>query len=196
MGMIVNPYAVNVPAAAVGWDSASAFGTWNLTESNRVATNASAVNLEVGIRLDAAIAASGGTYFELEIIDSAGLYIGVGVTNLSAMTGTWYAESGGYMYYSSNGNLYNNGSNKTSGIGTYGASNIIGICIKNGKIYFSSSGVWTGDPSAETGAPYSGLSGNYRPALYAYKGSESARIILSAADMTYPIPTGCSTMLP
>lgn len=195
--MIINPY-VFASTATVQFDYPSRSGSWTLTESGRVATNNSANSVEVAIRLNTPIVASSAKYFEVYIIAAPDLQFGVGVTNDgdSSLAGNWYVSAGGYMYYGLNSRTYNNGGSIATALSNSAAGDTVGVCLKNGKIYWSRNGVWTGNPSAETGSVYTGLSGNYYPALYAYKTNAAGRIRLATADLVYPIPTGASAMLP
>ena len=195
IGFLSKPSA---PGAVVQFDAASQLGTWTLSESNLRAANAGSSGVEAGIRLDTPIAAAGNTYLEMYVHNSGGLTLGLGVTSdaASPIPALWWYAPNGYLYYGGDAKIYHNSSFVNSGIGTFGATGTIGMLIKNGSIYFSSNVTETGHPNAETVAPYSGLSGDYYPALYAYTNGIDALLRLSAADMVYPIPTGASTMVP
>lgn len=187
-----------VPSVLAGFDVASSSGNWTLSENNHRATNDASINTEVAIRLDTSFDAADATYVEFEIVVSSGLFASVGITNDgdASLPPQWFVPAGGYLYYGSNGLVYNNGGSVSSGLGAYSNSAVIGICVKAGGLYLSNNGVWTGDPSAGTGALFTGLSGNFWPAIYGYAGLESIRVRLSVAEMSYPIPTGASTILP
>jgi hypothetical protein len=180
------------------FDYASRNGSWTLTSANRVATNNTAAATEAAIRLDLSLTAIASTYLEFEIIESSGGYASVGLTNDgdASLAADFYVPAGGYLYYGLNAEIYNNATNISSGIGGYSNTAIIGVCVKGGKLYFSNNGVWTGEPDIDIGALFTGLSGNYWPVVYGYQGGESIRVRLSASEMTYPIPTGCTTILP
>lgn len=198
--MILNPYAfAAAPAPAPAeLDAATQLGgPFTLSESNLRAVNTGGIAVVSCIRLDAAIAASGSTYFEADIITGSIWGVGVGVTDVGGpITATWWSTGNfGYLFYN-DGNTYHNGGAVSAGLGSYGTGAVLGFLIKNSKLYVALGGVWSGDPDAETGAEYSGLSGGYYPGIFAYEGGVDVRLKLSAAAMTYPIPTGASTMVP
>lgn len=198
--MIINPYAFATGSpVGVQLDAASQLGTWTLSESNLRAVNTGSSGVEAGIRLDTPIAAAGNTYLEMYVYDSGGITLGLGVTSdaTSPIPTAWYNAATGYLYYGGDGNFYHNGATVFSGIGVFSNTNTIGLCIKNGKLYWHRNGDWgAGNPDAETGAAYSGLSGDYYPAIFSYGNGANMRLRLSAADMGYTIPTGASTLLP
>lgn len=181
----------------VYFDYASRSGSWTLTSGDLVAESATTTGTEAGIRLNTSFAAASGTYIEFYAVSGAGLDYGVGVSadGDSSLSAQWYTPEG-CLYYSLNGLVYRAAGLVNSTLGSFGSGVTVGVCVKNGKFYVSKSGVWAGDPSAETGALYTGLSGNYWPAVYSARIGSKIGIRLSAADMLYPLPTGTSTLLP
>jgi len=180
----------------VGFDDASKLGTWTLAESNLRATR-SGTGTEAGIRLDTPIDSSAATYLEMYVISAPTNSVGlcIGKDSDATLTAGWWFTATGYMFYGVNGNVYHDGAYASAGIGAgYGTGHTIGMCIKAGNLYFSKNGVWTGNPSAGTGAIATGLTGNYWPGLYSYN-QDDVRMHLSSASLVYPVPTGCTTMM-
>jgi hypothetical protein len=53
---------------------------------------------------------------------------------------------------------------------TFSSGDYVDICIKAGKLYFGQDGTWSGDPDAETGEAFSGITGLVTPAISNYSG--------------------------
>lgn len=202
--MIINPYAVAAPAPSIYFDAASQLGTWTLTEGGLKATSSSTPGTEAGIRLNASFDSTTGTYLEFLIVNSGSGKIGIGIgkDSDSSLTALWWylSAAGGYGFWVSNGYLYHDSTGGPAGIDTVGNGDVVRLCVLANKLYIGRNSTWYGgsDPSTGIGYKYSDLSGSYWPGIFSYEstGNESARIRLSAAEMAYPIPTGCGTMLP
>jgi hypothetical protein len=76
----------------------------------------------------------------------------VGITHAEQSSADWLGDTTASAGYKPNGELWYNGSLRAT-YGAYTASDVIGMCLKGGKLYFSKNGTWQGgaDPSAGTG---------------------------------------------
>lgn len=157
--------------------------TWNpldkspqvtLAGGNLIASK-NGVNGYAGVRATAGRPADnpGGFYFEVVITTSViAPFISVGVANASQVMDNFIGSgAGGWSYYQETGEKI------TAGAGSaYGAAfqqgDVIGVLLKNGKVYFRRNGVWqnSGDVDAETGCAFSGLTGELFPAAAMYAG--------------------------
>lgn len=139
--------------------------------------------------------ASGSHYFEI-VVDANGgnVMIGIGrwrpYQTESTMKGASWNDALHYAYYSTNGLIYNNGGGGAYG-NTYTTGDVIGVLLKNGKLYFSKNGTWqnSANLSAETGFAFSGLTGLFVPLLICYS-QTTATLRCNAASFSYSIPTG------
>lgn len=78
-----------------------------------------------------------------------------------------------------------------TGVGTL--NNVVGFCLRNGKLYIRVNGVWafSGDPVAETGYWVSGITGIVYPATSNYPTDAiKPRLRTLASQMTGSIPSG------
>lgn len=74
---------------------------------------------------------------------------------------------------------------------------VVGVLLKNGKLYFSKNGVWlnSADLDAETGEAFSGLTGTLYPSASIYKSVAPDRmgaLLLYEDQFQYPMPSGAS----
>lgn len=110
------------------------------------------------------------------------------------MTNGLGANATGWSYYQETGNKINNGSTTAYGA-SYTTGNVIGILVKNGKLYFRKNGVWQNgaDVDAETGEAFSGLTGMLFPAISLYRATAPAHVVagrFKAADFSGSLPIG------
>ena len=94
------------------------------------------------------------------------------------------------------------GSKRHNGVNTaYGATwttnDVIGVLLKNGKLYFRKNGTWQGggDPGAETGEAFSGLTGDLYPAASLYRSTSPPHVLTArfkAADFSGSLPSGAA----
>lgn len=66
----------------------------------------------------------------------------------------------------------------------------IGVLLKNGKLYFRFRGTWVGDPVAETGAAFTGLTGTYYPSGSGTYPTDAFTGRFSELDLIGTLPTG------
>lgn len=95
------------------------------------------------------------------------------------------ADANGYGYFSSNGNKFNSGSGSAYG-SSFTDGDVIGMLLKNGKLYFRKNGTWqnSGDPAAETGFAFSGISGTFY-LLYGTASAGATNITLNAGATAF-----------
>lgn len=130
-----------------------------------------------------------GLYFEVTISGTV-TFLMIGIADSTVTTSAPYTQAGCYVYYANDGTKYNNNANSAYGA-TYGANgDRIGVLLKNGKLYFRKNGTWqnSGDPAAETGWAYSGLTGEFVPCLVMY-GATACTLHVASANIAGSIPT-------
>ena len=69
---------------------------------------------------------------------------------------------------------------------TFSSGDYVDICIKAGKLYFGQDGTWSGDPDAETGEAFSGITGLVTPAISNYDGGTAGVSTLDILGGTAP----------
>lgn len=183
---------------SVTWNPADKNSNIVLSGGNLIATCNSTANnwqsLRATLSRDAATA---NHYFEY-VITTVSSFSMVGIANNVASLTTLGQYVGAvltsYGYYSPNGNTWNNGSPVAYGTGFVSGDNI-GILLKNGKLYFRKNGVWqnSGDPIAQTGFAYTGISGNMFPAASLYTLNDVNTARFTSASFTYALPSGTSS---
>jgi len=96
-----------------------------------------------------------------------------------------------YAYYATSGNKVNGASAVAYG-NAFTTGDIIGVVVKNGKIYFKKNGVVqnSGDVSAETGEAYSGLTGLFNFTFSCSNGGDTVEV--NAGNPSYSIASGNS----
>lgn len=141
---------------------------------------------------------AGGFYFEVladQTTTSPFMIIGVG-NSAASVTASFTANANGWGYYQETGNKTHNNVGDPYG-DPYVQGDVIGVLVKNGSLYFSRNGVWQGggDPDAETGAAYTGLTGDVYPMAALYRGSSPQHRVVARFDsssITGTIPTGAT----
>jgi len=137
---------------------------------------------------------SGKWYWEVKIDQNQEQVTGIG--NSSASLGNYPGlDINGYGYARFAKKCHNG----CTGYGsTYAENDIIGIALDLdvGKIWFSKNNVWqeSGDPAAETGEAFSGISGTFFPMHGIYGISDRATARFNAADQSYDPPAGFSSL--
>lgn len=116
----------------------------------------------------------------------------IGLCN-SAQSLTNYVGNGtdGWSYYQDTGVKTHNAVNTAFGA-SYAANDVIGIALKGGKVWFAKNNVWQGggDPAANTGEAFSGLTGTLYVACSRYSPNSRFTIRPSTATQAYSPPTG------
>lgn len=176
--------------------------TWNpldmgtnitLSNGNRTATKSSGAAYR---SLRSTLPMPDGGYVEIIVgTGNASPFMMVGLANSSAsLSASIGSDANGWSYYQQTGQKF------TNNVGSaYGASwangDILALAYKNGKLYFAKNNTWqaSGDPVAETGEAFSGLSGTLYVAgsLYRPPADPSVLTISAAsAQQTYSPPSG------
>lgn len=119
----------------------------------------------------------------------------VGLANAAAsMSNHIGASTNGWAYYQQTGEKYTNNVATAYGA-SFAAGDVIGIAYKNGKLYFAKNNTWQGggDPVAETGEAFSGLTGTLYVGGSLFRGTSDVSILTiraAAAQQSYSPPTG------
>lgn len=183
--------------SAVTWNPSDKDYRIALSGGNLVASRSDGSQLYTSVRATLARSAAnvGGFYFEV-VITTATIqnYVMVGVANtLQSLTSYIGNAANGWGYYEETGAKYTAGSSSAYGA-SYATGDVIGVLLKNGKLYFRKNGVWqnSADVDAETGAAFSGLSGNLFPAASLYNPSHILTGRFAADSFSGSIPSGAA----
>ena len=200
-GIVAGGVRVATPAGpTVTWNPADISAGISLSGGDLIATASGGT---FGNRMGRATSGhdastSGGRYFEVEVTSvlSSVFNVFVGVATTSANL-SGYLGSDPYGWSYGINATKNTGSGSNSYGTTYGTGDVIGILLKNGKLYFRKNGTWqnSADVIAETGAAFSGLTGTLIPALSMFRGVAPAHVLtgrFKASDFTGSIPSGAA----
>lgn len=189
--------AGHVVVAAAGtntWDPSAKATSITLSSSNMVATQASGGwNSVKG--LSSYAKATGKWYFRVRINSSTSSNVIVGVGNASAsLTNFCGSDANGWGYYGNNGNEYTAG-----GAFPFGASFTTGDTVDVafdatlGRLWFGKNGTWQagGNPAANTGTSFTGLSGSLMP-MFSANSAGAARLLVTSAEVVRTPPAGFS----
>jgi hypothetical protein len=140
----------SAPAApSTTWDAAASSTDYTLSGGNLTATRSTGIG---DVLVKASVARTSG-YFEV-VPTVGGGSVAVGLTDTTQATNDWLGDGTHSIGYHSSGAVYDNGGSSVGGTwATYTSSDVIGVCLKAGKVYFSKNGTWqnSADPSAGTG---------------------------------------------
>lgn len=192
MRQFMSALDAGVSATFVAWDPATKSSQITLSGDNLIAT-ATAAPSWANVR--AALGRSSGKYYFEIAVTTGSADVMLGVSKNTIPSNNFCGQTAdSYGYYASSGVKYNNNSSSAMG-STYTTGDVIGVAVDltTGAIWFSKNGVWqSGDPSAGTGAAFTGLSGTYYPCA----SNHTADVVVgrfTAASMSYAPPTGFST---
>lgn len=202
MGAVALMLAQKISSAVtVTWNPSDKGSAISLSGGNLTATKVSVDGFQtVRATLGRDATDAGGFYFEVQLTAAGGTsafaMIGVG-TSSDPNVASQYSGQGAasYGYYQDNGSKYNNASPTAYGA-SYTTNDVIGVLVKNGRIYFRKNGTWqnSGDPDAETGFAFSGLTGTVYPAFSPYRASGGTPHTgvgrFSAGAISGSLPTG------
>lgn len=133
---------------------------------------------------------SNGVYFEVVYV--SGQYFMAGISRFSSFFDNFPVYPGtdgnGYGYHY-NGNKYFSSTGTAYG-SAYAPNDVIGVAVKNNKVYFSKNGVWqaSSNPVTEVNPAFSITSGLYRAGAGLYSSSGTLRS--NASEFSYPMPAG------
>jgi len=192
MGVAEDP-----PPAPVTWNPSDKSANIALSSGNLVATKQAGGESYASLRATASRPAtdSGGHYFEIVITSgSPSPFMQIGVATAGMSLAGSMNNADGWCYYQEDGSKRHNGVNTAYGA-SWTSGDVIGVLLKAGRLYFRKNGSWQGggDPDAETGAAFSGLTGDLFPAAALYRASSPPHVLTArfAADsFSGSLPTG------
>jgi hypothetical protein len=183
----------------------SNYATWNPLDKSNSPTIAEG-NLKVtgpataqnNIRATMSMS-TGKWYWEVTITTQSGYHPQIGIYGTSKpISGIDISsESTGYLIITGNSGTYYDGSpihagTVLSSLTTFTNGDILNVAYDadNGKLYWGKNGTWlnSADPAAGTGAVYSGLTGEYSPAM-SVKDSDVSEINFGQSGFAYTPPT-------
>lgn len=138
---------------------------------------------------------STGVYFEVVITAGAASnnhMVGVVTTAFDATTNNVYPglRTTGWSYNGANGQKYNSNAGSAYG-STYTTGDVMGVAVKNGKIWFAKNNTWqaSGNPVTEANPAYSNLTGNVRIAVSCYT-TATLTVRGRLQEFSYSMPSG------
>lgn len=178
--------------SAVSWWPTHTSSSLALSNSDLTITNSGSA-WHAALATLAREASTANHYFEVKF--NSGLYLSVGI---NALSGASSNHEVGYDV-AAYGYIYDGTKEHYTATAAYGSSftggDVLGVLLKNGKLYFRKNGVWQNSANvvAETGYAFSGLSGSYYPAAALYDNAAVATGRFSAADITGSLDGGAAT---
>ena len=176
------------------WNPADKNGNIALSNGNRTAqktTNDANAVVRATISKDGA---TGYGYFEL-LVDAPTVspfaLIGLALASLS-LTSFPGSTSDSWAYYQQTGEKYTNNTGAAMGSAWDDASDRVSVILRNGAIYFAFNNTWYGDPEAETGAAFTGLTGDLFPTLSLFRVGAQVTAAFDPADQAYAPPGALS----
>lgn len=198
--MFFGAAAASLPT--VTWNPSDKDSHISLSNGNLTLTRDTSSGAFYGVRATRGIdIATGSGYFEIFCGNGSNtigpftlLGIALATTSLTVGLGNDVSVSSGWAYYEGDGGKNHNGSLQAYGT-AYGSSQIIGVTVKYGSLWFARNGTWQngGDPAAGTGAAYTGLTGTVYPMVTTQAGSPYVEVYtgrFKSADFTYAAPSG------
>ncbi|GAB3755216.1 SPRY domain-containing protein [Lysobacter olei] len=193
--------AASSGGAAVTWNPSDKGGNITLSSGNLTATKVTADGYQ-SVRATAGRDAThaGGYYFEVQLSSAGGTApyatIGIGTSASPNVASEYVGQTAtSYSYYQETGTKITNATGTAYGA-SYTTGDVIGVLVKNGKVYFRKNGTWqnSGDPTAETGFAFSGLTGTVYPVFSPYRASGGVPHVgvgrFKATDISGSLPSG------
>jgi hypothetical protein len=185
----------NVTRAESPWNTDRIGAGYTLSNSNKTASSTLSNSWQSIVSVSYFNSQSSiGTYFEVVFTATHTAnqqFVGVAAASFTP-TGVYTGNtSDSWGYLGSTGQKYTNATGASYGA-TWTANNVIGVAVKNGKVWFSKNGVWqaSGDPVTEANPAYSTLTGWVSAGATRYTGTTSHTIRTSVSEFTYAIPVG------
>lgn len=200
VAMMLAQGAAAIGSTAVTWNPSDKSSLITLSGSDLVATRTGATDAQAAVRATLSRPASdaGGYYFEVVITSaSSSPFVAVGVANSAqSMTNYIGSSADSWSYYEETGQKITNASLTSYGA-SYTTGDVIGVLLKNGKLYFRKNGTWqnSADVAAETGAAFTGLTGDLYPAVSMFRSDSPAHVLtgrFKASAFSGSIPSGAS----
>lgn len=202
MGAVALMLAQKISSAVtVTWNPSDKGSAISLSGGNLTATKVSVDGFQtVRATLGRDSTDAGGFYFEVQLTAAGGTapyaLIGVGTASSPAIETEYVGQTAtSYGYYQELGTKATNAVQTAYGA-SYTTNDVIGVLVKNGRVYFRKNGTWqnSGDPDAETGFAFSGLTGTVYPAFSPYRASGGTPHTgvgrFSAGAISGSLPTG------
>jgi hypothetical protein len=164
------------------WDG-SFNANYTITGSGLLATRSGGTGDQM---IRATVGRTSGYYEVTPTFSGGSVSIGFGTTS------DWVGDFVGTIGYTNSGTVYFNGGLAAT-YSSYASGDVIGVCSKGGKAYFSKNGVWQGgaDPSAGTGGiTVSGSIDTTYPAASCNLTSGPSFAAKFNSGFTYSVPTG------
>lgn len=188
-----------VPASASTntWDPSAKATSIALSSSNMVATQASGGwNSVKG--LSSYAKSTGKWYFRVRINSSTSSNVIVGVGNASALipnfTNFCGSDVNSWGYYGASGQEYTAGGAFPFGA-TFTTGDTVDVAFDAtlGRLWFGKNGTWqaSGNPAANTGTSFTGLSGSLMP-MFSANSAGAARLLVTSAEVVRTPPAGFS----
>src|SRR5690348_16809829 len=140
----------SAPPAASGtaWNPAASGAGWTFSNGNLTAARTSGSG---DTMVKATTSRTSGYYEDVPTIAAGSVTVGVATSGNS--TADWVGDSATSCGYASSGAVFINAVSQAGPWATYTSSDVIGVCVKASKVYFSKNNVWQGggDPVAQTG---------------------------------------------
>jgi hypothetical protein len=187
------------------WNPLRVFNAPTINNGNLNATHSSANYAKTVGTIAIDVESTTGYYFECTLNGSStdntaiGIFNGSTFTNAQGDTGFRGLGSrgagGGNTWWKMTDTSYT-----TDTTVAHGSAQVIGVAVKNGKIYVSINNTWvlSGNPSTESNPLFSGLSGNYFPYICIYQ-NNGADANFGQRPFSYTAPSGfkalCTTNL-
>ena len=143
---LTNAQRAGAGIAGTTFDPATKPANFTLSNGNLTATYSSGSGHQ---NVRATVGRTSG-YFEVVPTGTSGT---IGLCTAAYTQTDWIGSGTGSCGYLPAGTVFLGGASQAGTWATYTTSDVIGVCFKAGKIYFSKNGVWqnSADPSAGTG---------------------------------------------
>lgn len=162
-----------------------------LSESDRLATVDAGNPGWAGVRGEIDHDAATANHVFQVVVATVGTDFMFGIATASAPLTSAHVSADAWWYHGNTGNKYHNGTGSA-----YGAAltngDIATFLLKNGALYVAINDVWQGgaDPIAETGAMFTGLTGDMFPMVLLDTVAMAARLGVTGWQLSYTLPTG------
>lgn len=186
---------------SVTWNPSDKSADITLSESNLRATRNTGAYGYRSARATLGKNDTDGWYFEVIItaMESGGHQM-LGIATSSAGLGNYVgADAYGWGYYGADGGKKANSGTSTAYGSNFAQSDVIGVAYKNGKVWFAKNNTWNGSPEADTGAAFTGITGEVFPMLSLYDAVapvDSANGRFKSSAFSYSPPSGFSAWDP
>lgn len=189
------PPAFLAAGSDVTWNPADTHPDITLSNGNLTATKGVSAATRC-TRATVGILAAANGYFEVQMqgTETVAKFRMVGIAPLSTLLTSYPGgDAVSYGYYEDTGQKYTNAVGAAYGA-TYTNGDVISVAFKNGSLWFAKNGVYQagGDPAADTGAAFTGITGTVYPMLelYAVSAVHIATARFKTSDFSYSPPSG------